>query len=314
MKNTQQNFLYMCRKVKKFYRLHEEVIDNNKNLANLFINLSSLVDRLQIEFDKSISYSNGFSIERARKREELQNNILMITEALIKLRDSLKYKPIEQLSAFIDLDFVEMSVMNEEDILDYSSNLYDLLMTCEARLKIQGLRQKKIDSFISSLTLFALDYPMNKYSIEMRKQASLQSLKAYTELTQFFMDKMDPAMSALETTFPNIYADYQIARTIVPFEVNNKADFEGVLNDGNVHIIVTLKYDRDREYRVSVNGGNAIWGLSNKIEKIEHCRPINSREKINLLSRHIGDNGDNLMIQAVNATQAIEYKVWIIES
>jgi len=304
----------MCRKVKKFYRLHEDEIDKFKNLSNLFINLTSLFDRLQIEFEKSVSYSNGYSIERARKREDLQNNILVITEALIKLRDSLKYKPIEQLSAFIDFDFIELSVMNEEDMLDYSSNLYDLLIICEARLKIQGLRQKKIDSFVSSLTLFALDYPMNKLSIEMRKQASLQCLKAYTDLNQFFTEKLDPGMSTIETTLPQVFSDYLSARTIIPFDFNSKANFEGVLHDGNVHVITSIKYDRDREFRVSVNGGNAIWGLSDKIEKIEHCRPVNSREKINLLSRHIGDNGDKLMIQAVNPTQAIEYKVWIIES
>lgn len=314
MKNTHQNYLNMCRKVKKFYRQNEDVIDKAKGIANFFINLSSLVDRLQIEFDKSISYTNGFSIERARKREELLNSCVKLSNALIKLRETLKYKPIEQLNAFVDRDFIELSIMNEEDLIDYASALYDLTLVCEPRLKIQGLKQKEIDGFVSALTLCALDYPMNKYSIEMRKQASLLSLKAYSDLNEFFAEKLDPAMAAFENAFPEIYFDYQTSRRIDTFDINSIADIEGELNDGNVHLLKELKYDRDREFRVSVSGGNAIWGLSNHTNKIDNSRPINTREKISIKSRIIGNEGNLLLIQSINPKQKIQYKIWITES
>lgn len=314
MKNTHQNYLTMCRNVKRFYRQNETLIDQFNGLRNNFINLSALVDRLQIEFDKSISYSNGFSIERARKREDLQNNCLVISAAIVNLRETLKYKPIEQLNTFVDLDMVELSVLNEEDLLDYASSLYDLMLLCEPRLKIQGLRQKQIDAFSSALTLSALDYPMSKQSIEMRKEASLQSLKAYAELNEFFTDKLDVAMQSLESNYSDLYANYLLARKIIPFDLNAPATFQGQLKDGEVQLITSIKYDRDREFRVSVDGGNAIWGLSNKIDKIEFARPVNAREKLNLICRNVAPEGDYLLIQSVNPNQILNYKIWITES
>ncbi len=314
MKNTHQNYLVMCRQLKKFYRQNEDVLDSAKSMANHFINLSTLVDRLQIEFDKSISYSNGFSIERARKREELQNNCIVISNSIVNLRETLKYKPIEQLNSFVDLDMIELSVLNEEDLIDYASGLYDVMLICEPRLKIQGLRQKQIDSFVSALTLSALDYPMNKHSIEMRKEASLQSLKAYADLNEFISEKLDMAMSVFEISSPELYAKYQEARKVKMFDLNTAADFKGIINDGEVHLITSMKYDRDREIRVSVEGGNAIWGLSNNSSKIDHSRPVNSREKLNIICRNIGPEGDSILIQSVNPNQPIHYKVWITES
>lgn len=314
MKNTHQNYLNMCKHVKRFYRQNEEILDKAKGLTNYFINLSALVDRLQIEFDKSISYSNGFSIERARKREELQNNCLVISEAIVSLRETLKYKPIEQLNSFANLDMIELSVLNEEDLIDYASALYDLMLICEPRLKIQGLRQKQIDSFVSALTLSALDYPMNKHSIEMRKEASLQSLKAYADLNEFMTDKLDLAMAAFENSAPELYIKYQNARKVVPFDLNSPASFEGVISDGGVHLITSIKYDRDREIRVSVEGGNAIWGLGNTPDKIDHSRPVNTREKLNIICRNIGPKGNYILIQSVNPKQDIHYKIWITES
>lgn len=314
MKNTHQNYLKMCRNVKRFYRQNEEILDKAKGLTNYFINLAALVDRLQMEFDKSISYSNGFSIERARKREELQNNCIIISDSVVNLRETLKYKPIEQLNAFVNLDMIELSVLNEEDLIDYASGLYDIMLICEPRLKIQGLRQKQIDSFVSALTLSALDYPMNKLSIEMRKEASLQSLKAYADLNEFISDKLDLAMAAFENSLPELYLNYQNARKIIPFDLNTPASFQGNIIDGNVHLLTTMKYDRDREIRVSVEGGNAIWGLGNKEDRIDYSRPVNSREKLNIICRNIGPEGDNILIQSVNPKQTIHYKVWITES
>lgn len=314
MKNTHQNYLTMCRNVKRFYRLNEIQIDQFIGLRNNFVNLAALVDRLQIEFDKSISYSNGFSIERARKREELQNNCLIISASIVNLRETLKYKPIEQLNTFVDLDMVELSVLNEEDLLDYASGLYDLMLLCEPRLKIQGLRQKQIDAFSSALTLSALDYPMNKQSIEMRKEASLQSLKAYADLNDFFTDKLDVAMQSLESSNAELYTKYLHARKVVPFDLDTPATFQGQLLDGEVKLIATMKYDRDREIRVSVEGGNAIWGLSNKTDKIDFARPVNAREKLNIICRNIAPEGDYLLIQSVNPKQTLNFKIWITES
>lgn len=314
MKNTHQNYLTMCRNVKRFYRQNEIQIDQFNGLRNNFVNLAALVDRLQIEFDKSISYSNGFSIERARKREDLQNNCLIISASIVNLRETLKYKPIEQLNTFIDLDMVELSVLNEEDLLDYASSLYDLMLLCEPRLKIQGLRQKQIDAFSSALTLSALDYPMNKQSIEMRKEASLQSLKAYAELNEFLTDKLDVAMQILEVSNADLYAKYVQARKIIPFDLNSPATFQGQLIDGDVKLVAMIKYDRDREFRVSVDGGNAIWGLSNTSNKIEFARPVNAREKLNIICRNVAPEGDFLLIQSVNPKQPLDFKIWITES
>lgn len=304
----------MCHRLKKFYRRHEHIIDQTKGLSAYFVNLSAMVDQLQIEFEKSISNYNGFSIERARKRDELQNQTVKMSASIAYLRQTLKYKPIEQLSSFVDKDIIELSTLNEEELLDYCSSLYDLFLVCEPRLKIQGLKQKEVDLFVNALTLCALDYPMNKYSIEMRKQASLMSLKAHADLTEFIQNKLDVAMEAFGINHTDLLLEYQKLRIIEPFNIYSKADFEGELSDGQVHVLKKIRYDRDREFRVSVEGGNAIWGLSSNINKIEHCRPVNPREKINILSRWIGIDGDYLMIQNINQSQKIQYKIWITES
>ncbi|MCC6818061.1 MAG: hypothetical protein IT245_04115 [Bacteroidia bacterium] len=276
--------------------------------------MGALYDQLLFEFEKSVSNYNGFSIERARKRDDLQNKSLVISNALVNLRTSMKYKLIDQLTSFVNLDFVELSILNEEELINYASNMYDLYLICEARLKIQGLKQKDVDAFVSSLTLCALDYPMNKFHIELRKQASLLSMKAYADLNDFFISKLDVSMEAIGVNYPELLFEYNELKDIKPFDFNQVPDAEGSINDGEVHIIKHLAYDRDREFRMVVNGGNAIWGLSNKKDKIENCRPININDRVNILSRWIGDSGNYLMIQSVNASQPISYKVWITES
>lgn len=314
MKNTHQNYIYMCQRLKKFYRRHDQIFDSHNHLSALFVNLSALIDQFQIEFEKSVTHYNGFSIERARKRDELQVHAVKVSTAITHLRQTLKYKPIEQLNGFVNKDMVELSLLNEEELLDYASGLYDLYLVCEPRLKIQGLKQKEVDQFVNALTLFAIDYPMNKFAIEMRKQASLMCLKAHAELNEFIENKLDVEMETFGKTYPELLAEYHQIRIVQNFDFNSKPDLEGEINDGEVHVLKKIRYDRDREFRVSVDGGSAIWGLSSKTTKIEHARPVNPREKINVLSRWIGIDGDYLLIQNVNPNQNIQYKIWITES
>lgn len=314
MKSTFQNYIYMCQRLKKFYRRNEMLIDQDKELSNNFHKLTALCDKLCLEFEKSVSNYNGFSIERARKREELQNNCIVVSSALVSLRSAMKYKLIEQLTGFVDHDLIELSIMNEEELLDYASNLYDIYLICEPRLKIQGFRQKDIDSFVSSLTLFALDYPMNKYLVEMRNHANLQSMKAHAELNEFIEQKLDASMLEFGKQHPELYTEYQKNRELENFDFEMEPDFQGELTDGDVHVLASLPYDRDREFRMKVEGGNAIWGLGNKKDKIDNCRPVNSRDSINIISRWLGDSGNYLMIQNVNPNQKISFKVWVTES
>lgn len=313
MKNNHQNFLYMCKKVKRFYRKYDTILDTSKGIKNYFISLNSLVDKLQMEFDQSISYSNGFSIERARKRDMLQAASLIISKDLMNLKENMKYKQIEELKQFVGLEYIELSTLNEVELIDYSSNLYDLMSLCEARLKNSGTKQKEIDAFSNALTLCALDFPMNRYSIELRKQASLLSLKAYSDLMEFFHEKLDISIEAFKKSNPELYNDYQLARKVDGFDLNQTADFEGELTDGKAHKIAEFRYDMNREFRVSVTGGNAVWGLSNNLHKIDHGRPINTREKISVKSMIIGNDGNFLVIQSVNPENPINYKVWVTE-
>lgn len=313
MKNNHQNFLQMCKHVKRFYRKYEKVLDQSNSVKNYFIQLNVLIDKLQMEFDQSIAYNNGFSIERARKRDALQNTGIVISNALMNLKETMKYKQIEELKTFVGLEFVELSTMNEVELIDYASNLFDLLTLCEQRLKNAGLKQKDIDSFTNALTLCALDFPMNRYSIELRKQATLHCLKAFADITDFFHEKLDITIETFKVSNPDLYFEYQNARRVEAFDINQIATHEGKIHDGKVHVIAKYKYEMNRDFRVSVFGGNAVWGLSDNADRIKYGRPINTREKINVRSRIIGNDGDFLVIQSVNPEAELEYKIWVTE-
>lgn len=301
----------MCRNVIRFYRRHEEFLDQLPDVKNYFLQLSALKDKLGQEFDLSISYNNGYSISRARKRDDLQKQCLLMGAELTRLKDSIKYKPIQELKTFVSLKYEDMDRLNETEMMDYASRIYDLLNLAKPRLKIQGTKEKDMDTFTQVLTLSALDIPMNRQSIEERKLATLNSLKTYSDLIVFFNEKLDPIFENLNEKESNMVYEYKLARQVPEFDTNTPSDFEGVLTNDEVHLIGEFKYDFNREFRVVVEGGNAIWGLSNNRDSIEHSRPITPREKIIIKSSIIGDYGDLLLIQAVNQDSEIKYKVWI---
>jgi hypothetical protein len=311
MKNNHQQYIEMCKNVIRFYRKNEDFLDQIPDVKNYFLQLSALKDKLGQEFDLSISYSNGYSISRARKRDELQNQCLLMGADLTKLKDSIKYKPIQELKSFISLKYEDMDKLNEIEMIDYASRIYDLLTLAKPRLKIQGTKEKDIDAFTQILTLNALDMPMSRQSIEERKLATLNSLKTYSDLIEIFNENLDPIFEKMKEKESLLVHQYQLARQVYVFDTSKPSDFEGVLTNDEVHKIGEFKYDFNREFRVSVEGGNAIWGLSNNSDSIEHSRPITPREKILIKSRIIGDSGDLLLIQAINKDVEIRYKVWI---
>jgi hypothetical protein len=311
MKNNHQQYIEMCKNVIRFYRKNEDYLDLIPDVKNYFLQLSALKDKLGQEFDLSISYYNGYSISRARKRDELQKQCLLMGADLTKLKDSIKYKPIHELKSFICLKYEDMDKLNETEMMDYASKIYDLLELAKPRLKIQGTKEKDMDAFTQVLTLNALDLPMNRQSIEERKSATLNSLKTYSDLIEIFNENLDPIFESIKDKESELVHQYNLARQVPIFDTNTPCDFDGTLKNDEVHLIGEFKYDFNREFRMSVEGGNAIWGLSNSADSIEHSRPITPREKILIKSRIIGDDGNLLLIQAVNKDAEIRYKVWI---
>ena len=303
----------MCIRVKKFYRKNEQVLDNNVEIPIFIRSLVKLIDNLEEHFENSISYTNGYSYERARKREELQFYCTQFSEHLKKVQSTIKYKPHKTLSKFDFYDQVKLNLFEEEDLIIYASDLYDLATNLESRLKTIGIYQKSIERFSGILTLYALDLPMNRVSTEGRKNSNALTIKILEELDVFYSDKLDPAVANFELSHPLIYDQYNTARQILPYNPGRDEDYSGTLENMDLISITKIPYNRDSEILLTVEGGNAIWGISKYPNTINYSRPIKENEVLVLKSRVVGPSGDYLMIQSVNPDNKIQYKVWISE-
>ncbi len=303
----------MCLRVRKFYRLNENKLDAYTEFPNLIRQFNRMCDELEIQFENSVSYNNGYSIERARKREELQTMCIKFTGHLRQVQAAIKYKPSKALNQFIFLEQINLNRLDEEELIQYAAAMYDLCVDLESRLKTIGVFQKAIERFSESLTLFALDFPMNQMAVNKRKTSNLLTLKALEDLDDLLTEQLDKVLIGFEKTDPELYKAYLNARRVLPPDPGRVADFTGLIKGNDVKIICRLPYDIDREIMLKVEGGNAIWGLSNNTKKIEYSRPVRENEELMLKCRVIGNDGDNLMIQSVNPDNLISYQVWYTE-
>jgi hypothetical protein len=311
MKNEHQYYLDMCCRVKKFYRLNESKIDSIKTLTQLMVKLNALTNTLALEFENSITYFHGYSIVNARKRENLQKQCLKFSDHIREVQDNLKYNTVKELKRFVLLDPLELNLLDDEELIDYASGLYDLCTGMESRLKGIGVYQKAMETFAKYLTLFALDYPANQYSVTKRKNGNLQTLKAISDLNDLFEGKLDSAMSMIQGTDPELFRKYSDARKIKAPDLSKAADFEGVSSGGEVINVAELKYDQHREFLVVVTGGNAIWGLGKSPVKIDYGRPVGESNNLRISSRIVAPEGNFLNFQTVNPEQHSHYKIWV---
>jgi len=313
MKNAHQQYLEMCRYLLAFFRRHEDELGEIPEIANQFVKLSVLKDQFSIEFDKSISYNNLFSLQRAKNREALQGQIIQMSKHLDNLKKSIKYKKIEKLEQFFSPTELDLNRKDELELLDFSDYLYHLLLDCQARLKSSGVKQQELDDFTKTLTTFALDYPLNRHFIEIRKEASVKCLELFAELNLFVVDQLDKRFHSDLIKNKKLVQEYEAARVLRTFNIDSAPDYEGVIKDEEIHTIVRQKYELAREFRVVVDGGNAIWGLSDNKETIEFSRPVYTNDHYSIKSKLIGDYGNYLQIQSLHPEIPLHYKVWVNE-
>lgn len=303
----------MCLRVRKFYRQNEKKLDAYSDFPDLIRQFNRMCDELEIQFENSVSYNNGYSIERARKREDLQSMCIRFTGHLKQVQAAIKYKPSKALNQFIFLEHLNLNRLDEEELIQYAAAMYDICEELESRLKTIGVFQKAIERFSESLTLFALDFPMSQLAVNKRKTSNLLTLKALEDLDDFLTEQMDRVLGGFEKSEPELFRAYLNARRILPPEPGREPDYTGVIEGNDLKIICRLPYDIDREILLKVEGGNAIWGLSNNPKKIEYSRPVRENEELMLKCRVIGNEGDHLMIQSVKPENIISYQVWYTE-
>lgn len=315
MVNQHQDFLNMCFRLKKFYRNHEIFMDSVEGLHEMMVRFNQLTDRMAIEFEKALSYTNGYySIISARKREELQNLCVQFGKAFRGILSNARYNNVQALKSTYFFDLEELNNMDEEALIAYASELYDLAISHESRLKTSGIYQKSIENLAKSLTLFALDFPSNKLHVEKRRMGALLMLKAREEIQEFLDHRLNPLMKSLADTYPEVYASYLSSLELKPVIPETEADFSGVvLSGGHVHQIGELRYSHSNELMLEVKGGNAIWGLGTHTGSIDYGRPQNEGICCFLKSDWIAPEGDKILIQAVDPESALEYRLWIRE-
>ncbi|MEZ4805264.1 MAG: hypothetical protein R2852_07225 [Bacteroidia bacterium] len=315
MYNRHQEFLMMCHQVKRLYRLNSDEFDKYPQIPTLLIKLRKMIDIYAIEFEQSITYQNSYPIERARKREDLLQNCLLFANTYKQIHETLKYKPIKQLDSLVFHDLKDLNRLDETGLIKYASVLFQLCGKLESRLRSHGVYQKAITTFANSITLFALDYPMNQLSIANRHEHLLKTEELMVKIEDFLTNQLDVCIQKeLVKDSHDMFLKYTQARELKAFDLSTKPDLYGELKGDGIKVLGEYMYDRDRDFRVSIEGGTVIWGLSSNQLEIQYSRPLNPNDHISVCSRIIGSEGDYLMIQNVDPKKTIKYKVWVTES
>lgn len=309
MKNQQQACLVMCQRVKNFYSANRPVVDTVKEVANLFVVFTVMVDTLNAEFENSISYINKYTIERAKKRDDLEKSCLLLGRAL---NVQLQRDKSDGNRCVQGYDESTIGLLNEEELIEHASYLQDTIIAFEKTGTANNLNVEDIRMLSHRLTLFVLDLPMHRINIENRRNSSQAVIKSIADINAFFSNKLDVKMEKnFKTEMPSLYDQYMAARTIDEKPLETAPDFEGKVDGEAIHTIAMLKYDPYREMRLQITGGAAIWGLGYTSENIEFSRPIAEGENLSIKCSTIGKGGDFILLQQVNNHQSLNYKLWI---
>lgn len=310
MKNQQQNYLNMCHRVKSFYKANRPAIDKVKEITNLFVILTVMVDTLSTEFENSIAYINKYTIERAKKRVDLEASCLVLGR---ELNVQLQRNKSAGNRCIQGYDDTSIGLLNEEELIEHAIYLQDRIMAFDKTGEANNLKIEDVRALSHRLTLFVLDLPMHRINIEKRRKSSQAVIKAIADLNEFFVNKLDKQMVVFKATQPALYNQFLMARSVDDRPQVMAPDFEGRIEGDAIHTIAVLAYEPFRELRLKIKGGQAIWGLGYNADVIEYSRPINEGENLSIKCATIGKAGDYLLLQPVHPEQSLTYQLWIKE-
>ncbi len=269
-----------------------------------------MVETLSIEFDNSISYNHKYTIERAKKRVDLELSCLTLGR---ELNIQLQRNKSDGNRCIQGYDDASISLLNEEELIEHAIYLQDMIIAFDKRGEANSLRIDEVRLLSHRLTLFVLDLPMHRINIEKRRKSTQAVIKSIANLNEFFINKMDRQMARFAGTHQGLHQQYLLARNIEDKPQITEPDFEGRIDGDKIQTIAVLAYESYRELRLQIKGGQAIWGLGYNEEVIEYSRPISEGENLSIKSSTIGKAGDFILLQPVSPDQSLTYKLWVNE-
>lgn len=301
-----QNYLNMCRRVSYFFTANEQALADAEKLSTSFKELNTMVRRFRFEFEKSISYINRYTIERARGRAVLENECLSLCRYMCE--NGIEDEKLKQkcTSAAVIL-------FDEEELIEYASSVHSLAVSSYSRKILGDKINTRIDALSRNLTMFVLMLPQHRMNIEMRKNYNLAAIKTKDSIEQFLGFTLDNEIELIKNTHTYLYKLYFNARVVLDFNQATPPYYEGEVSGNEIVHIATHVYNPYREFRVQVIDGNAIWGLSDLKHEIQYCRPVSVLENLSISSSVIGASGNYLLMQAVSAEKPVRYKIWMSE-
>ncbi|NQW42495.1 MAG: hypothetical protein HQ463_03570 [Bacteroidetes bacterium] len=310
MNNNSEDYLFMFLKVRNHYLANTVVMDAVPTLQAEYTTYNTRVDTYMTQLSNSTADTSGYTLDKESKRKNLEALGLKISNALtahaVANNNAINRKLADYPTSYFTL-------ANAEDLIARTKALYLLATPLLGVLLPFGASSADVSNLNLAINSFVLANPQGSIAIDIRKENAALAEETRLLIVDQLTNKIDVLVRVFETSNAMLYGTYQSARALDITGTPTAPAFEGTATGATPHLITNIPFTANRELRLNIIGGNAIWGLSNNIANIEFAVPIQPSENPRLQCITIGPNGNNIMVQASNPAETITYKLWVYE-
>lgn len=310
MNATNEDYLFMLLKVRNHYTANATTLDTVTSLQAEYTTLNTRIDTFMVQLANSTADTSGYTIDKENKRKALEVLALKVSNAVTAHAVANNNAINRKLADYPTSYFTTASA---EDLIARSKALYLLASPIFGALVPFGASSTDVSNLNLAINTFVLANPQGSLAIDIRKENAQLAKDTLALIMGQLTNKIDVLVRVFETSNSLLWGTYQSARALDITGSPTAPTFEGTATGTAPTLITTIPYSPNRELRLNILGGNAIWGLSNITTNIQNAQPIQPTENPRLQCITIAPNGDNIMILPSNSTETITYKLWVYE-
>lgn len=298
MQNRLEDKLSMYEKVDTFLQTNANVLNSVVPiLTTEYLNFKIKLDDILTTVQAAAVDTTGYTEDKAKKRQELEQLTTKITRALTAYASISKNL---SLRAKINYNKSDFGKMRDNDLYANTKVVEDYANQYATDLLQYGISQADIIDLGKKITHFFDVIQTPKTKIEIRSSYLQQLEMQIQEQDLQLKNIIDPLLGILEYDEPLLFAQYKKSRSIDQTGAQSSAKtFTGNVNANSSTTVTTLSYDINRTFTFKNTGTTTLFfGLSNDGITIGGVEiEVGAGDQLTRDSSDMNSNGDMLLVR-----------------
>lgn len=310
MTNKLEDYFFMISKVRNHYTLNKIAIDLIPTAITEYTAFNAEYDTLMLQMANSTADTSGYAMNKEVVRKTLEDKALQVSNSLTAYFTTINDLKGRKLADYPTSYFLKA---NAEDLIARCVGLHLLAEPIGLPLVPFGVTVLDVQALETTIDAYVIANPEGSLAIDIRKQYAIKAEQTRLKIMDRLVNKIDVLLRVVQLSNDFLYNTYLSARAIDTTGTPTAPAIEGSVSGPMPVVMGSFPYNPNREFRLQVLGGDALWGLGNMAPIIENAVPIVPGDDPRLQSSTLNPNGDFVMIQAVNPVEIITYKLWVYE-